>query len=118
MAAITVRPCPTPISFVIRCEPGRCVLAVSGELDASSSPLLDDAVTAALQAVDALTVDLRLVTFADWRGVSPLIRAADTAADRGKRLTVRNWPPSVDRIAEAIPTVRQVFGDSVASRGA
>ena len=86
-----------------------CLLAVGGELDIATEAFLCEALAAALEVADELTVDLDGVAFADCVGISVLSRASRTAELAGKRLTVRNHPSSVERIAEVVPAVRRLL---------
>lgn len=57
-------------------EAGEPVLRLYGELDAWTAPLLDDALrrTGAFDGLIRLTVDAAELSFADARGLSPLIQ--------------------------------------------
>lgn len=95
------------VQLSVAWDDDRCLLAVGGELDIATEAFLYDALTAALAVAGELTVDLDDVTFADCAGISVLSRAARIAHREGKRLTVRNHPPSVERIAEVVPSIRR-----------
>ena len=55
---------------------GHTILAVSGEVDLSTSPELDEAVVGAIaEGLNHLTIDLANVSFLDSSGLSVIIKA-------------------------------------------
>ncbi|MFJ6214317.1 STAS domain-containing protein [Streptomyces sp. NPDC092296] len=86
------------------------VVVLRGELDLLTAPaadrLLEDA--AATHPGCDLLVDLRQVTFADCAGLSPLLRAARRARERGGTVTAMVTAPrllrllTLTRITEAV----------------
>ena len=89
-----------PLRIDIVERDGSLVLAVEGELDILTSPLLDDALERA-RARDAarIVVDLLKVSFIDSTGLHVLIKHSRADDDRpGIRLTNRS--PHVQRLFE------------------
>lgn len=104
------------IDLRIRWEEDGCTVHVSGELDVSTEALLRDAVTAALEAAPAVTVDMSGVAFADCRGVAALVDCVEEGDRSGRPVVVRGWPRSVQRIASLLPDVAEAIdrgGDAV-----
>jgi len=77
----------------------RLVLALEGELDIATSPLLDEALARA-RATDApqIVVDLLKISFIDSTGLHVLIRHARTEDGRSRV-----------RLAQASPQAQRVF---------
>src|SRR5689334_18651321 len=82
-------------------EPGedRAALTLSGELDISSAPSLEEA----LGRVEAdrpsvVVIDLRGLTFMDSTGLRTLVSVDQRARDAGRRLAIVRGPEAVDRI--------------------
>jgi anti-sigma B factor antagonist len=78
---------------------GRASLALRGELDISSAPVLEEA----LGRVEAagpplLVIDLRGLEFMDSTGLRTLVSADQRARDAGRRLAIVRGPEAVDRI--------------------
>ena len=74
-------------------------LAVRGELDLASSPLLRDALERASAAGAGLVIiDLRELTFMDSTGLSVLVKAHRQALDAGHRLALVKGGTQVQRI--------------------
>ena len=91
----------------IRWEGPTCVVHLGGELDASKSDAVADVLDAVIGG-GRVVVDLSEVTFADWRGLRPLVVAANEAAERGGTLTIRHVPPSVDLLMTVVPALRRL----------
>ena len=78
---------------------GTTVVAVAGELDIASAPMLKDAIKRARQDdADDLVVDLRDLEFMDVSGLRVLIRAHQHAEEAGGRLRLANVRESVRRL--------------------
>lgn len=75
------------------------VVAVAGELDLATAPILQERITAAQELQPPLLVlDLRELTFMDSTGLR-IVLAADSAARREvRRLVVVRGPDSVHRV--------------------
>ena len=101
----------SPIGLQLRWEHQRGVLHVRGELDLSSGAALHDGLRALLDAEPHATVDLAEVTFADLRGLDPLLEAMTTQP----ALRVRNVPRSVTRLAGVLPRLADVLGRPAAA---
>jgi anti-anti-sigma factor len=81
--------------------PGVAV-AVAGEVDLATAPVLRDRLVNALQEQNAavLDVDLGGVTFLDCAGISALVAARNTAVQAGRQMWVTYPQPIVRRILE------------------
>lgn len=78
---------------------GHARLALRGELDISSAPMLEEALARAEEAAPALLViDLRQLEFMDSTGLRTLVSADQRARDEGRRLAIVRGPEPVDRI--------------------
>jgi anti-sigma B factor antagonist len=78
---------------------GTTVVAVGGELDIASAPMLKDAIDRARQDdADDLVVDLRDLEFMDVSGLRVLMRAQQRADETGGRLRLANVRDSVRRL--------------------
>jgi anti-anti-sigma factor len=79
---------------------GSTVVAVVGEVDMGTSPVLWDALLRALHTGD-VTVDVADMALIDATGIDVLVRATDQARSNGRALTVRGPSPTVRRVLEA-----------------
>jgi anti-anti-sigma factor len=77
----------------------RASLALRGELDISSAPVLEEAL-GRLEAgqPSLLVIDLRGLEFMDSTGLRTLVSADQRARDAGRRLAIVRGPEAVDRI--------------------
>jgi anti-anti-sigma factor len=82
---------------------GTTTLGVAGDLDPSSSPVLDEAVSTALarDGVEEVVVDAAGITFVDSSGLSALVNAHSDATDAGVRFVVDNPTPLCLRLFDA-----------------
>ena len=89
-----------PLKIDIEERDGSLVLAVEGELDIVTSPVLDDALERA-RATDAETivVDLLGISFIDSTGLHVLIKHV-RAEDGRPRIRLRNGSPQAQRLFE------------------
>lgn len=103
--------------------PGSIVaVRLEGELDITSSPLLQAVVEQALAtrrepACHLLAVDMSGVSFADASGISPLLLARATLARRGGRVELRHCRRGVLRLLrllglEALAGIDVVDGET------
>ncbi|WP_426514801.1 STAS domain-containing protein [Dactylosporangium sp. McL0621] len=83
-------------------SPGTVRVAVVGEIDLATAPVLHDALLNALSAQEPelLDVDLARVAFMDCIGVTVFIAVRRTAAGSGCRLQVTNPQPTVRHVLE------------------
>ncbi len=93
---------------------GRTVLAITGELDLASVPVLEEAVTAQLAAAtgDApldLVLDLSGLAFLDSSGLGALLRVRAQILEAGGRLSVSAVAPGPARVI-AIAGLASTFG--------
>ena len=77
----------------------RASLVLRGELDISSAPVLEEALSR-LEAggPPLLVIDLRGLEFMDSTGLRTLVSADQRARDAGRRLAIVRGPEAVDRI--------------------
>jgi len=117
MVPATRAPAAAPIGLRLQWADGVCVLAVEGELDVATAGLLREALGALLASGTAAVVDLAEVTFADLRGIDPVLEAMADGSARGLAVSLRNPPPSVRRIMATIPPLAAALeaGDDLAA---
>ncbi len=85
------------------------VVAVVGELDAATAPVLRDAVLGLLnRGVDDLVLDLRGVTFVDSTGVGSLLRIHHRQGLVGGTVHFVADQPSVLRVLEVMQLTRRL----------
>jgi anti-sigma B factor antagonist len=112
-------PSPYTITVERRDVGRRTVLAVSGEVDIASSPLLRSAVEAAWDAgAHELWLDLSATSFMDSSGLHVLLDAQRAAEALRRRLTIICPPGNVRRVFEltgAVNTLR-VYDDRAAAQ--
>jgi anti-sigma B factor antagonist len=83
----------------VRTEGEATVIAVSGELDLASSPMLEERIAQAFASPSPLLIlDLRELEFMDSTGLSVLIRAHQTAQEADRKLYLVKGPPQVQRL--------------------
>jgi anti-anti-sigma factor len=94
---------------------GAVVLAVSGELDLASSPVLEEEL-ARVSGGDAtlLILDLSDLEFMDSTGLSVLVRAQQHSQEIGRRFGVVSGRPQVQRLLSLTGVVeRMTMADTV-----
>jgi anti-anti-sigma factor len=78
---------------------GRTRVALRGELDISSAPVLEEALGRAEEAAPALLlIDLRQLEFMDSTGLRTVVSADQRAREAGRRVCIVRGPEPVDRI--------------------
>ncbi len=83
----------------VRSERGATVIAVSGELDLASSPMLEERLEEVFGSDASLVIlDLRKLDFMDSTGLSVLIKAHQTAEQAERQLYLVKGPPQVQRL--------------------
>ena len=84
-----------------------CVLALSGELDLASTPVLERELHAVESAgFKKILIDLAGVGFMDSTGLQALLRARERATTGGSvQLSLRRGPHQVQRVFELTRTV-------------
>ena len=86
-------------AYTVTLHGERATVAVRGDLDAQTGPLLADAVTSLTSdSVANVVIDLNDVTFVDSRGLSSLLVSHRSASDNDITLTVVNLHPTVARL--------------------
>lgn len=89
----------SPFSVDVRSENGAPLLRISGELDLSSSPKLEEELARTTATSPSLIIiDLRDLDFMDSTGLSVLIRAHQQAQQSGHRLGIVNGPQQIRRL--------------------
>ena len=89
--------------FTARIEPGRSAttIAVSGELDMATAPILEEQlVRAESDGTTALLIDLRELTFMDSTGLHAFLAARNRAETNGRQLLLIGANPPVRRMFE------------------
>ncbi|WP_435585934.1 STAS domain-containing protein [Micromonospora aurantiaca (nom. illeg.)] len=81
----------------IHAEGDRRTVMLSGEIDMSGAPRLQELLHAAVASANIVEVDVAAVTFIDSSAISALIIARNTAAATGRRLSLVNPSPRVHR---------------------
>jgi anti-anti-sigma factor len=98
------------IGLYIRWHEGTLVIALSGDLDMTTSDLLGDTLTCLLESESFLVVDLQDVAFADSAGLAPIVEAALWAEHDGGAVQVINPPQSVQKICGVWPQMAEALG--------
>ena len=89
----------TQFRVEVRQEGQGTVIALSGELDLASSPALEEALERVFgSGAGVVIIDLRALEFMDSTGLSILVKAHQTAADRQVQLYLINGPQQVRRL--------------------
>jgi anti-anti-sigma factor len=88
-----------PLKLDTQAGDGFVTLALHGELDISSAPQVEQALSE-LEATNppVLVIDLRNLEFMDSTGLRTVVSADARARDQGRRLAVVRGPDPVDRI--------------------
>jgi anti-sigma B factor antagonist len=95
------RSIPAPFRCDLAPEEGRVLVRLAGELDLSSTPLLDQRLRDALDGGGRqLVVDLRNLEFMDSTGLTLLVRWARGAEQDGYELALVRGEPRVHRLFE------------------
>jgi anti-anti-sigma factor len=83
----------------VRDQADAVVVALSGELDLASSPILEERLDQVFSSDAKLVIlDLRELEFMDSTGLSVVIKAYQAAADGDRRLYLVKGPPQVQRL--------------------
>ena len=81
------------------------VVTVQGELDIATADLLADRLTDICRRSDAVTIDLRRVSFLDCAGLRLLLTVHTDAAARGRQVDFIQGPRAVERLFELTGTL-------------
>lgn len=76
------------------------VLALSGELDLATAPVVEDELRRADASQDLIVLDLRHLTFMDSTGIRTLVAADRRARERGAALVIVQGSRQVRRLFE------------------
>lgn len=83
-------------------ENGVLVLRICGELDMVTCKPIESAITAAIETVPAVVLDLSELTFCDSSGLAMFVMARENAAERSVAWSMRNPRASVRRVFEIV----------------
>jgi anti-sigma B factor antagonist len=90
-------------------ENGVVTVAVDGELDIATAPMLDATLADVERGTTrTLLLDLDRVRFMDSTGLRSLLSALRRAEADGRRLRLANLPPDVERVLD-VTGVRRIF---------
>jgi len=84
------------------------VIAISGEVDLSTSPRVRDALLECILGSQAVVVDLSQVAYIDSSGVASLVEAFQNAKSRGQTFTLANVGETPLRVLK-LARLDQVF---------
>jgi anti-sigma B factor antagonist len=85
----------------VRTEPAATVVALSGEIDLASFPVLEQAIDDVRDSAPELVVlDLGELEFMDIAGLRAVLRSDERLRERGKRLAVTSPGYGVRRLLE------------------
>jgi anti-anti-sigma factor len=107
-----------PDPFIARTEArnGVARIALGGELDLATTPILGEQLQDAEQLdVDAIVLDLRDVTFIDSTGLAAFIRARERASRNGHRFLLVGANDSARRLFELTGTQTLLDAEDTAS---
>lgn len=83
----------------VRREPDRVILALVGELDMASAPLLQSAVEEAdLDSRELVVLDLSGLEFIDSTGLRVILAVRKTCAEQGQELAITRGSQQVERL--------------------
>lgn len=102
-----------PLNVRVESGGGSARIALAGELDMQTVPVLEDHL-AQVEAgeVAEITLDLRDVTFLDSTAVHAFISARDRAKEHGRRLILVGVGPPARRLLELTDTQYLLHGDA------
>jgi anti-anti-sigma factor len=90
-----------PLSISIELVDDHAEVFVAGELDAMTSPVLDDALAAlAAKKIAAVIVDVREVSFVDSSGLMAILKGREMLHGLGGGLEVRGATGVVERVID------------------
>jgi anti-sigma B factor antagonist len=79
----------------------KALIAVTGEIDLTSAPRLDDEITNLIDgSATAVVIDLAGVSFMDSTGLRVLLKASKLLASAGGMLEIKNPSEPVQRLLE------------------
>lgn len=83
----------------VRCTPDRVIVALEGELDMASAPLLQSTLEdRALASLPLLVLDLGQLQFIDSTGLRVVLAVRKLCAQRGQQLAVTRGSAQVERL--------------------
>jgi anti-anti-sigma factor len=88
--------------------------AIEGEIDLATVDQLTRALAGVWQRAEAVTIDLRRVSFIDCLGLRALLELSEAGAERDCRVEFIQGPPAVERVFELTGALQQLaFVDAV-----
>lgn len=84
------------------------LLALNGELDLATVPVLEDVLQRAERVHELVVIDLHELTFLDSTGLHVLISAEQRARRSSTRLVIVQGPPQVRRLLELTGAIEQL----------
>jgi anti-sigma B factor antagonist len=95
-----------PFTAQVKSLNGVARIALSGELDLASAPILTEHLTRFEQdgGVTVIMLDLQDLTFIDLSGIHAFLQARDRAKSNGHRLLLVGAPPSARRLFDLTDT--------------
>jgi anti-anti-sigma factor len=94
-----------PFTAQVKSHNGVARIALSGELDLASAPILTEHLTRFEQdGVTVIMLDLQDLTFIDVSGIHAFLQARDRANSNGHRLLLVGAPPSARRLFDLTGT--------------
>jgi anti-sigma B factor antagonist len=95
----SIPPSPGSLSISSSVDDGVACLALHGELDLASAPILEGSLLEVeRQAPSRLVIDLSALQFLDSTGLRLLLAAHSRAQQRGAELVLRPGEPAVQRV--------------------
>jgi anti-sigma B factor antagonist len=99
----------SPLQIIVSHKEGRTRVALMGELDGATAPFLrEKLVDVATELVGDLELDIGLLTFVDWAGLSLLVTIHKHLAAKGRNLVIVAPTPMARRLFE-ITSLNQVL---------
>jgi anti-sigma B factor antagonist len=90
-------------------DDGVATVAIEGELDIATAPVLDATLADVEQGANGtVLLDLADVRFIDSTGLRSLLSARRRAQENGRRLRLANLAPDVERVFD-VTGVRRIF---------
>jgi len=87
-----------PLVRIITLPTGAALVRLTGELDVSCAPALDDHFVGALDISPVLLVDMRAVTFVDAAIIGTLVRTQQSATDAGGCVLLVGADPWISKV--------------------
>lgn len=89
-----------PFSVEVRRADGALLVTPAGELDLASAPVLEARIDERIDDVSHLVLDLSRLRFIDTSGMRLVLQQQAACARAGRRLSLVQGPPPVQRLFE------------------